>query len=579
MGRTLRQQLVDRGMRALQVASGQRRFVPMWARLQRYVANMELAGFDLASGEEMPPPAIPDQVLPTLYGGVWDNLHQRWDPDALVPEQPEHIQVFPTYDAQVPLITFDQPPIMRVLMVGGPGSGKTRTLSLASLFQGGGILRRRSHLTWGMVGATGERVRDVLWKDLVCNAENPNERGVIPPEWVLDQAIPNKHGSGGMVLLHNRCHFEFVGGKEPSKREGTKIQGRSWDGGSADESQNLHDRVQMDIDERGRRAGRRYIVFETATRLGIGHFEMRLERYKSSKFHHVARLDPRLNPFIDPLYWERFKAFYSENEYRRRVLAEDVPPEQLVYASFLFNENIRPAPRDPQLDVTREITKSRFNHRIGFSWIAGTDFGTLTTVTIWLKAFRNLKYGDLDWWAMRETTSGSHTHAGQHARKLVGFAHPADFIVVADPGINTKDVDKSDYELTRREGVTIRPAHYEPIRVKHRVAMLNALFCDASGRRRLFIDCDNNRAPACPRLVQSLLTQQYDDRGNPENVRKDYSDPTHWPAGLAFGLYSHEQLRGQTTFDVITGGVNGPGEDPLLVKARTIAARRQGLLP
>ncbi len=112
--------------------------------------------------------------------------------------------------------------------------------------------------------------------------------------------------------------------------------------------------------------------------------------------------------------------------------------------------------------------------------------------------------------------------------------------------------------------------------MKHRVSMLRTLLCDASGRRRLFIHCDNNRAPACPKLVQSLLTQQYDDRGNPENVRKDYSDPTHWPAATSFGLYPFEQLRGRTTFDLITGGVNGPGaEDPVLVKARQIYDRRR----
>ncbi len=564
MGRSRRQQLIDQIRKNLHASAGQRRFVPMWARLHVYQKNPRLAEFD-AAGElpEDVTPAIPGLVLPELYGGLWDQVAGDWVPDA-APESPEDISVFPVAPNQVELVTFRQPPIMRLMMMGGPGSGKTRTLSLGSLFHGGGLLDRRSHLVCGMVGATNERVRDVVVKDL---------DGVIPASWVDDKLTEAKVGN--FIRLVNGCYFEFVSGQQPSVRAGTKIQGRSWNVGGVDETQNLHDRVQMDIDERGRREGRRFFVMETATNFGLGHFEMRKERYKSSRFHLIKRLNPLDNPFVDPGYWQRFKEFYSEHDWRQRVMAEDVPAEQLVYAPFTFNENVRPAPRDDLYDVTRELTRERFNDQRGWNWVVGTDWGSLCTVSIWLKAFRNTKYGDVEWWAMHETTSGSHTHAGQHAKKLAGFCHPGDFIVVADPGINTKDVDKSDYELARREGLTVRPAYHEPIRVKHRVTMMRALLCDTNGRRRFNIHCDNNRAPACPKLVQSFLTQQYDDRGNPENVRKDYSDPTHWPAAASYGLFPFERLRGMTTFDAITGGVVGP-EDALIVKARQIAARRAG---
>lgn len=565
MGRSRRQQLIDEIRKTLSAATGQRRFVPMWARLHPYVKNPRLAEFTGSS--ELPDdvsPAVPGVVLPQLYGGLWDALHEEWVRDA-TPEKPEDISVFPVAHNQVELVTYHKPPVMRLMVLGGPGSGKTRSLSLGSLFHGGGLLDLRSHLTWGMVGATNERVRDVVVKDL---------DGVIPPSWIDDKLTEAMKG-GNFIRLVNGCFFEFVSAQQSSARAGTKIQGRSWNGGGVDETQNLHDKAQMDIDERGRREGRRYFVMETATNFGQGHFEMRKERYKSSRFHEIARLNPLENPFIDPGYWERFKEFYSEHDWKQRVMAEDVAAEQLVYAPFSYNDNIMPAPRGDEYDVTRELTKDRFHDPRGWNWVVGTDWGSLCTVSIWLKAFRNLRYGDIDWWAMREDTSGSHTHAGQHAKKLAAHCHPSDFIVVADPGINTKDVDKSDYELARREGLTVRPAHHEPIRVKHRVSMLRTLLCDANGRRRLFIHCDNNRAPACPKLVQSLLTQQYDDRGNPENVRKDYSDPTHWPAATSFGLHPFERLRGMSTFDAITGGVVG-NEDALIVKARLIAARRAG---
>jgi hypothetical protein len=64
----------------------------------------------------------------------------------------------------------------------------------------------------------------------------------------------------------------------------------------------------------------------------------------------------------------------------------------------------------------------------------------------------------------------------------------------------------------------------------------------------------------------------YDDFGNAESVRKDYSDPTHWPAALGYGLFRFERLRGLSTFEAITE------PDPLLRRAQEIANRR-GLTP
>jgi hypothetical protein len=576
VGATRRQQLVER-LRKMLRRGGKDRFVPMWARLHVYERNPAIETLDLAS-EEVVPPALPGELQPQIYGGVWDNLLQEWVPDQLEPERAEDVQVFPCFAQQVPIITFDRPPIMRLMILGGPGSGKTTAMAIGTLLRGGGLLKRRSHLTWGMVGATTERVLDPLYKDLFGLKMEP---GLVPESWVLDKCDNPKAQTGVFGMLVNGCHFPFMTGMESSKQRGSKIQGKSWHGGSVDETQNVHDRVQMDIDERGRREGRRYFVMETATNFGGGHFEMRKERYKNSPFHEIVRLNGvRDNVFVEPGYWKRFEGFYSDSDWKRRMLAEDVPPEQVVYSGFTFKETLRPAPRGEgrqpsEHDVTRELTGERFGRP--YNWVVGTDWGTLCTVSIWLKAFRSPKHGDIEWWAMHEITSGSHTHAGQHAKKLAEWCHPGDFIVVADPGINTKDVDKSDYELARREGLTVRPAHHEPIRIKHRISMLNALLCDASNRRRFFIDCDSKRIPTCPRLVQSFLTQQYDERGNPENVRKDglYSDPTHWPAATAYGLFPFERIRGRSTFDLVTGGVDPEiALDPVLVKARQIHDRR-----
>lgn len=545
---------------------GESQFVPMWAQLRVWRCS---CGIDhTAVGDEdfddwaqrHTGVAEPAELLPRLYGGLYDTLNRCYVEGAR--PEPGQVYEFSCHPGQIPALLFDEPGVMRVMLLGGPGSGKTRTLSLLSALDGLELPDEEQ----GQVGATRDRV-DVMWDDAADL--------LVPTGWIKAPKDLSSKGNGRLrqMVLSNNHVFDFKAAKEPSRRVGSPIQGRSWARAKVDETQNVHDRAQADIDERGRRAGMEYRVFESATNFGLGHFEARKERYKDSRYHRIIRLNPLANIFTDPKYWLRFKSFYSGHDWRQRIMAEDVPPEQLVYAPFSFPHTVRPAP-DSSWDVTREITRAKWGHlqknQAGWDWVVGTDFGTLCTVSIWLKAFREPTTGEVLWWALQEHTSGSHTNAGQHARKLMGFAHPSTFLVSADPGINTKDADKSDYELMRREGLTVRPAWHEPIRVLHRVRMMQALLEDAKGKRRFFIDCDHNRAPACPKLVQAFLTQVYDDRGNPENVRKDYSDPTHWPASASYGLFPFERLRGQSTFEVITGA----DEDPLLVKAAQIAARR-----
>jgi hypothetical protein len=229
-----------------------------------------------------------------------------------------------------------------------------------------------------------------------------------------------------------------------------------------------------------------------------------------------------------------------------------------VYGAFDFQKSLRPAP-SPVSDITRRLTGPRFGHMRedrrgrGWAWIAGTDWGRLTTTTIWIKAFAEEGTGRTLWWAMRETTSGAGITAEDHARKLLGepWATPDDIIIVADPGINTKDADKSDYELARRTGLLVRPAHHEPVRVIHRTNMLQTLFADAAGVRTLFLDVDETGAPRCKRLVGALLSMTYEANGDPEGGRKDLTDQTHWPAALAYGLFPWEQIRGNMSLDHI----------------------------
>lgn len=563
MATSRRKALLDE-IRSLLGAEGDaRRYVPQWAQLRVYERDAER---NVVAGD----------WRPKVYGGLWDCVLKEYVPDA----KPEHahdrdcpegcreggVAEVSCHPGQIRVFEYQSPEgkaawVKRIMVLGGPGTGKTQTLSIAALLLG----LDGPHCVIGMVGATADRV-EVMWADFEAIA---GARGFISSR--------NKHARGGpTITLWNGSRYEFVAAKEPSKRMGSPIQGRSWHYACIDETQNVLDSAQKDIDERGRRNGKGYRIIESATNIqggaAGGHAMLRRETYKTNPERDIIRLAPADNVFVSDEHWATQRASLSDHEWRQRFEVEDLPPEALVYSGFMFGESVRPAPRDRQYDVTRQVTNDRFDQP--YLWVAGTDFGTLCTATIWLKAYRVPSLG-LCWWAMHETTSGSHSNAGDHARRLISFANPADFIMVADPHVNTKEVDKSDYELTRRQGVIVRPAAslgpgMPSIKVKTRVNMLNALFCDANGKRRLFLDCDEAGKPRCPRLAQSLMQMTYDEFGNPESVRKDYSDPTHWPAAVAYGLFPFERLR------AIPAEQKREAEDPTLARAMAIAARRKG---
>lgn len=523
------------------------RYVPMWLRFRMWERD------DAAS-----PPGKPGALLPGLFGGTWDRRTRSYV--GTEPARPEDISELLCHPGQLEALTFDRPQVMRLMLLGGPGSGKTRLLSLIEAKWS----VTRPSTTGGAVAATRDRV-EVLWQDVLST---------LPHHW-----IDEVREHAGEIILVNGRKLEFVAAKEPSKLVGSPIQGRSWRDAVVDETQNVHDRAQMDIDERGRRAGAEYMVVETATRVAhLGHFEDRLDRYKQSRYHGIIRLNPLENTFVTAAYWERFKASYSEQDWRRRIMSEDIAPEWLTYSAWHRRENVRPAPRTSEHDVTRELTRERFGHLqqipTGFDWVVGTDWGTLCTASIWLKAFRSPKTGKVEWFAMRETISGSDSNAAYHVKQLAQVRSLHEFIIVADPGINTKNPEQSDYHLAANEGAVVRPAWHQPIEVKHRVSMLNALLCDAHGNRRFFIDCDEHGHPRCPLLARSFLQVTIAPDGKLEGNKKDYQDPSHFAAAASFGMFPWERIVGLTPFDPNGGG--RPEEDPLVAKALMFARRRGG---
>lgn len=553
MSRGLKERVRER---ARQHYDPREQFVSMWAMLRVYKRN-----------DALDPPGEPDYWYPAIFGGKWDRTLGAYV-DGAEPEPGEVVEL-PCYKEGLDILLAPTRGKMRTMLLAGPGTGKTRLLSTASILD----FLELPYKDTGQIGATRDRV-GVMWDDLFGLVEHR------APHWIDRELTTKPDAKRPHITGVNGHRWMFRAAKEQSRLVGSPLQGLSLARAKADESQNFHDRAQRDLDERGRRAGTDFHVLESATLLGLAHQQARIIEYEDSPAREVIRLNPYMNVFVTESYWERFRGDYSDRDWRQRIMSEDVPPEHLIYHAFNKRETVRPRPRSEFVDVTREITAERWGHLFnrpqGWPWIVGNDSGTLCTVGIWLKAFRHPRKPDrIQWWACRETVSGSHSGPGDHARRLMEFCAPSDFIVYEDPGINTKDPDRSNFVLMKREGLTVVPAHHEPIVQEDRWAMFNALLRDSDGERYFFIDCDEQRTPACPNLVSSCMSLQLTEKGKADVRKVGYRDPTHWPDGAQFGMYPHERLRGHTTYELVTGYHADPQHDAeLLAKAARYRERR-----
>lgn len=467
--------------------------------------------------------AQPAELLPTIYGGTYDVSVADYVDDPNAPP-PLEISVHP---GQLPMVTYEPHGKMRVIFLGGPGSGKTRGLAIWAVLEA----LKHPNSTCLVLGATAERLT-VIWDALLDILE--------PTGWIVERQ-DLRH----QMVLSNGSNFIGKSGKEPSRAIGSGVQGISADRCVVDEQQNLSARVLQDAQERGRRAGTDFCMLGGATLVdGNAWFIRTLADYRKNSLCEVIRLNPLDNSFVEPEYWERFKADYSDRDWRQRIMSEELTPERLVYSSYNHAENVRPRPKVGDIeyeDITMTLTR-----RYGgtYRFIFGHDFGVLTQATEILKAYRHRPTGQIHWWVVDEIWSGSHTGTEGHSHKLSN-AYPVDeFFVSADPAINVgrEHADKSDYAIMRSFGIHVERASTKTIMVKGRVAMLNGLLGNAKGVRRLFIDCDGGGRPRAPKLVESFLISEYDEWGNPENVRKNYRDPTHFPSALSFGLFPWEQI-------------------------------------
>jgi hypothetical protein len=244
----------------------------------------------------------------------------------------------------------------------------------------------------------------------------------------------------------------------------------------------------------------------------------------------------------------------------------------MVYMAWERAKNLRPVPQVGAQDVTRSELAG-YGPLIDV--LVGHDPGKLCDVSVILKAYRLPGSGLTHWWVVDELTTDN-TTTEQHVDVLVKRLRerwgcnrldlrnrPMDgsplALVRADPyGDSDAKPDRSIYTIFRQAGLDIRPAAYSPVRQgamakptpgridkDARIEVVNSLFCNAAGDRRLFIACDERAQPAAPKLLEAIeLSEREEGTGKAEVYRKGRaSDLSHWPSALGYALWSVEKPR------------------------------------
>ena len=276
-------------------------------------------------------------------------------------------------------------------------------------------------------------------------------------------------------------------------------------------------------------------------------------------------------PFIPPEHWEGMKSQMSEREYKRRVLALDLPPETAVYSDWSREENLVAIPEIGWTDVTQnELRGSGPN----LALLVGHDPGLTKDVSIFLRAYvrnQDIVAYQRDqvrcmWVAIGECNTEGTTEA--HITKLLETvrerwglnyldrhgrpsADSPQILVRADPAGNSDNrTDKTVYTQFANAGIRIKPGAYNAENDGHGrvpreagVELVNTLIRNAAGQRRFFVARNADGAPAAPMLVKAIESSERDDAGKAEVHRKGKGDLTHWPAALRYALWAIERPR------------------------------------
>jgi hypothetical protein len=362
--------------------------------------------------------------------------------------------------------------------------------------------------------------------------------------------------------------LRLVAAKPYSAAVGNPIQGWDWCCSASEEQQNAIT-AENDIEARGRRAPDGvYRRFVNATIPETEEWEHFLEEKQSMPdLWHLAKLRGPDNAFTHPDYWVKLQRTMGVRTYARLVEGRyDLPSDDARFPSFTEEYNTGPVPRVGARDVTQSI--------VGEAALLGHDPGASVAVSYVIKVYQ-VREGEETfdrYYVVDEIVSDRRTEA-QHIRAVTeqlqkyhnmqwGDIDSPQVFGRCDPyGDSDNKTDITVYTQWRAAGYRMEPAAYSkknpsrPGRVPREEAyeMLDTLFCDTAGRRRLVIatnelgkSCAPKLLHACKRLKRMTKAQENAHKGKP-------SDLTHYPAALKYALWLLEKPRALS--GVRTGGI------------------------
>lgn len=521
---------------------------------------------DLANGQELMPGRPPLRVIGERpFGGTYDTLTRRWVGPS---RRPVTWLVSPD---QYDLAVHDGSAPPGVWMQGSMGSGKTTT---GAIWLGLRVIKFATRTLQG-AGVTApidkrmEEIRKTLFG--AKDAQGARLGGMWPRSWFTWRE------GDQVAVMATGLQIDFRTTHVQSAEVGSPIQGQNWAFVWNDELQDYY-ALDGDIRMRGRAAwGGRYERFVTATPKdshGYRNFRAKVETSSQWLRRHV--IGPK-QPFQWQSWWDEQIADMDPREARRKIFAEDVGPERMLYhtwARTLENGapgNLRPIPDIHAEDVTAEVLAPWGPN---LTVLVGHDPGKLYDVSVLLKAYRLPKQRRHVWWIVGEVTTAS-TTTEQHVVALLKVLrdrfHCNDTswradqagegpraLVRADPysesGTSTKKPDKGVFDTFRAAGLICKPAVYGAVPKgggapgpgtvpkEGRIDMMCRLLCDAFGNRRLFVACDDRGQPAAPRVVQSFEHSQRSLNTEAE-TEKGLGDLSHWTTAPGYALWLLERPR------------------------------------
>jgi hypothetical protein len=471
--------------------------------------------------------ASPAELLPRVYGGRYDKLTKRYV------GPPENVSEIAIHSGQVPLVEAIGTDLRHVVGIGPPGGGKTEgNVSVAVLL---GL--RRCNAIVGMVVPVAD-ARKILWDKLTNR--------LAPLGWIDDVRVAD-----GEMRLVNGTLYQFRATAKQTSTSKSPIAGLDWHYAVPDEEAYMDDDAIREIDARGR-INKHYQIFSSATNEPIHTWQMRLARYKANPRSKIVRYAGPDNCFTSLEHWESLKDTWSDEEYRRYILCEDVPREGRVFPAFSYEENTRPLP-PVSTDATMRVCYEQWRLR-GIEYVIGWDPGVVASASIVLKAY-GAGPEERQWFVIDEITTRDAT-TEHHARDIHAWLgkrgiRQDQVIIIGDPHEN-KETDRSDYLQMQAAGFLVKRANGgQRIEIKHRVSMTNALLKDANGRRRLFLAQSEVGPPKAQKLAQCFGQLMYTHLGLIDTHHKTYLNLAHWGDALGYGLFQFERFRGGVGVSVI----------------------------